>query len=145
MTKDIFDEINLESPVFVPNGEYQVVLKDWKKFWHFRRSDLVMWFEILDQGDYYGELLPAYYRVTWNGEKIAAGWKSHFCRDYQRCFGPVACLDQFTISSFENVLFLAEIREVISDQDGQPLGEVNQYSRIGRLIRVLPSLDSCDR
>ena len=140
MSDPIRDEIELLRPVFVPKGEYRVILRHWKKFWHFSRLDLVMWFEIVEENDYCGVLLPKYYQVKWNGEQIVAGWKSHFCRDYQQCFGAVERTDQFEIKEFENLMFLAEVREVTHDQGNRPLGEVNQYSRIGRLLEVISSM-----
>ena len=138
-------EMEQDRPVLVPTGEYRVVLSHWKKFWHFQRPDLVMWFEIRDNDDYHGYILPAYYRVTWNGEQFSAGWKTHFCRDYQQCFGAVDSTDQFEIKKFKGVVFLAEIREVKKDQEQRPLGKVNQYSRIGRLLGVVASLDETDQ
>ena len=101
MTKDIIDELSQERPAFVPKGEYRVRLRDWKKFWHFSRLDLVMGFEIVEN-DYCGVLLPKFYQVKWDGEQIVAGWKSDFCRDYQQCFGAVERTDQFEISEFED-------------------------------------------
>ena len=136
MSKDIIDEINLERPVFVPKGEYRVRLRHWKKFWHFSRLDLVMGFEIVEN-DYCGVLLPKFYQVKWDGEQIVAGWKSDFCRDYQQCFGAVERTDQFEISQFEDLVLLAEVREVTQDQEKRPLAEVNQYSRIGQLLKVI--------
>ncbi len=136
MSKDIIDEINLERPVFVPKGEYRVRLRHWKKFWHFSRLDLVMAFEIVES-DYCGVLLPKFYQVKWDGEQIVAGWKSDFCRDYQQCFGAVERTDQFEIRKFEDLVLLAEVREVTQDQEKRPLAEVNQYSRIGQLLKVI--------
>ncbi len=136
MSKDIIDEINLERPVFVPKGEYRVRLRHWKKFWHFSRLDLVMAFEIVES-DYCGVLLPKYYQVKWNGEQIVAGWKSDFCRDYQQCFGAVERTDQFEIRKFEDLVLLAEVCEVIHDRGKRPLAEINQYSRIGQLLKVI--------
>ena len=137
MSKDIIDEVNSQPLVLIPEGEYQVVLKHWKKFWHFGRNDLVMLFEIVDQGNYFGKFLPKYYQVKWNGEQIVAGWKSGFCRNYQQFFGAVERTDQFEIRKFEDLVLLAEVREVTHDQEKRPLAEVNQYSRIGQLLKVI--------
>ena len=137
MSDPIRDEIELLRPVFVPNGEYRIILRHWKKFWHFSRLDLVMGFEIVEENDYCGVLLPKYYQVKWDGEQIVAGWKSDFCRDYQQCFGAVERTDQFEISEFEDLVLLAEVREVNRDQEKRPLAKVNQYSRIGRLLKVI--------
>ena len=137
MTKDIIDELSQERPAFVPKGEYPVRLRDWKKFWHFSRLDLVMGFEIVEEDGLSGVLLPKYYQVKWDGEQIVAGWKSDFCRDYQQCFGAVERTDQFEISEFEDLVLLAEVREVNRDQEKRLLAKVNQYSRIGRLLKVI--------
>ena len=137
MSKDIIDEVNSQPLVLIPEGEYQVVLKHWKKFWHFGRNDLVMLFEIVDQGDYFGKFLHRYYQVKWEGEKIVAGPHSNFFRDYQNCFGRVPNTDQFKISMFEDKIILAEVYTVREDKAKRPLAEVNQYSQIDELLKVI--------
>ena len=103
-----------------------------------------MFFEIVGENEYFGTLLPAYYRVTCIGDKLMAGWRSYFCRDYQQCFGPVDRIDQFDVNEFEELMFLAEVRSVIHDQEKRPLDEVNHYSRIGRLLKVISSLEASE-
>ena len=140
MSSDIRDEIESLRPVLVPEGEYPVIFRDWKKLWLFRRPVLVMFFEIAEENEHSGTLLPAYYRVIWNGDQFTAGWRSYFCRDYQQCFGAVDRNDQFDISKFEELIVLAEVREVTHDQEKRPLDKVNRYSRIGRLLKVISSM-----
>ena len=144
MSDSIRDETELPRPEFVPEGEYPVIFRHWKKHWLFRRPVLVMFFEIVGENEYFGTLLPAYYRVTWNGDKLMAGWRSYFCRDYQQCFGAVDRIDQFDVNEFEELMFLAEVRSVIHDQEKRPLDEVNHYSRIGRLLKVISSLEASE-
>ena len=90
---------NGDRPVWVKSGTYQAVFVDWKRSHpHFGRQDLLMRFRIVDEGDFYGVVIPAYYRVTWNKRNnFSAGWHSHFCRDYQQCFGRVERHDQIRI------------------------------------------------
>ena len=145
MGSDIRDEIESLRPVLVHEGEYPVIFRVWKKLWLFRRPGLFMFFEIAEEHGCSGTLLPAYYRVTWNGEQFSAGWKSYFCRDYQQCFGAVDRNDHFDISEFEGLIILAEVREVTHDQEKRPLGEVNQYSRIGRLLKVISSMGTSEQ
>ena len=63
--------------------------------------------------------------------------KSYFCRDYQQCFGAVDRNDQFEIREFDDLVFLAEVREVKEDLEKRPLAEVNYYSRIGQLLKFI--------
>ena len=67
--------------------------------------------------------------------------RSRPIRDYQQCFGAVDRNDQFDTSEFEELVFLAEVREVTHDQEKRLLAKVNQYSRIGRLLGAISSME----
>ena len=75
--------------------------------------------------------------MKWEGEKIVAGPHSKFCRGYQNCFGRVPNTDQFKISMFEDKIILAEVYTVREDKAKRSLAEVNQYSQIDELLKVI--------
>ena len=127
-----------DRPVWVKAGTYQAVMVDWKRSHpHFGRQDLLMRFRIVDEGDFYEVVIPAYYRVTWNKRNnFSAGWHSHFCRDYQQCFGRVERKDRYAMSKFESVQLKVKVVENTTDAKGQPLAPVNQYSRVERVLEV---------
>ena len=128
-----------DRPVWVKSGIYPAVLVDWKRSHpHFGRVDLLMWFRIVEEGDFYGVVIPAYYQVTWaKGKNFSAGWHSHFCRDYQQCFGRVERKDRFAITKFESVQLKVKVVENTTDSKGEPLARVNQYSRVERVLEVV--------
>ena len=128
-----------DRPVWVKSGIYRAVLVDWRRSHpHFGRVDLLMRFRIADVGDFYGVVIPAYYQVTWaKGKNFSAGWHSHFCRDYQQCFGRVERKDRFAMSKFESVQLKVKVVENTTDSKGEPLARVNQYSRVARILEVV--------
>ena len=97
-----------------------------------------MRFRILDEGEFFGFVLPAYYRVKWGkGNNFGAGWHSYFCRDYQQCFGRVERKDRYAMSKFESVVLKVKVVVNNTDAKGQPLAPVNQYSRVERVLEVV--------
>ena len=97
-----------------------------------------MWFRIVDEGDFYGVVIPAYYRVSWTKRNnFSAGWHSYFCRDYQQCFGRVERKDRYAMTKFESVQLKVKVVENTTDSKGEPLARVNQYSRVARILEVV--------
>ena len=128
-----------ERPVWVKAGTYRAVMVDWKRSHpNFGRQALLMRFRIIEEGDFHGAVLPAYYRVEWGkGNQFSAGWYTHFCRDYQQCFGRVERKDRFAMTKFESVPFKVKVVVNTTDPKGQPLAPVNQYSRVERVLEVV--------
>ena len=128
-----------DRPVWVKAGTYRAVMVDWKRSHpHFGRQDLLMWFRIVEEGEFFGFVLPAYYRVKWGkGNNFGAGWHSYFCRDYQQCFGRVERKDRYAMSKFESVVLKVKVVVNNTDAKGQPLAPVNQYSRVERVLEVV--------
>ena len=62
------------------------------------------------------------------------------CDQYAYFFSFQMGNDQFDISKFEELIVLAEVLEVTHGQEKRPLDKVNQYSRIGRLLKVISSM-----
>ena len=127
-----------DRPVWVKAGTYQAVMVDWKRSHpHFGRQDLLMRFRIVDEGDFYEAVIPAFYRVSWNKRNnFSAGWYSNFCRDYQQCFGRVERKDRFAMTKFESVQLKVKVVENTTDAKREPLAPVNQYSRVERILEV---------
>ena len=97
-----------------------------------------MRFRIVDEGDFYEAVIPAYYRVSWaKSNHFSAGWYSNFCRDYQQCFGRVERKDRFAMTKFEAVQLKVKVVENKTDSKGEPLARVNQYSRVERILEVV--------
>ena len=128
-----------DRPVWVKAGTYRAVMVDWKRSHpNFGHQALLMRFRIIDEGESFGFVLPAYYRVKWGkGNQFSAGWYSNFCQHYQQCFGRVERKDRYAMSKFESVQLKVDVRVITKDQEGQPLAPVNQYSRVSRILEVV--------
>ena len=128
-----------DRPGLVKAGTYRAVMGGWeKRHPQFRRQDLQMRFRIIEEGEFFGFVLSAYYRVKWGkGNNFGAGWHSYFCRDYQQCFGRVERKDRYAMSKFEPVVLKVKVVVNNTDSKGQPLAPVNQYSRVERVLEVV--------
>ena len=55
---------------------------------------------------------------------------------YQACFGRQDS-NEFDLGCLRRHIYLAEIENVVHDSKGRVLAEVNQYSRVTRLLEVV--------
>ena len=128
-----------DRPGLVKAGTYRAVMVGWeKRHPQFRRQDLQMLFRIIEEGEFYGFILPGWFRVNWGkGNPFSAGWKTYFCRDYQNCFGRVERNDRFAMTKYESVVLKVKVVVNTRDFTGQVLGPVNEYSRVERVLGVV--------
>ena len=128
-----------EDPL-VPEGSYKAVMVNWEKTYsgYFKKHLLIMRFRIVDEGQWHGAVVPAYFKVlpTKNGQ-VKAAPKSYFFRDYQACFGKVRRSDRLAMSHFKTRLLKVQVVTVSKDTDGMKLAEVNHYSRVKHILGVV--------
>jgi len=132
-------------PPKIPPGEYAVQMKRFKTAMMFggKAPKLVIDFVIVEQGEYFGLVLPKYYNVKrligrpQEGGRFKVGATGDFARDYFRLFyvGDRR-LDRLPMSLWEGVTLLAKVSTVKRARDGD-IPEALQYSKIERLIKVL--------
>ena len=78
-----------ERPILIEPGNYAAVMIDWKVNYsgYFKKHSLLMHFRIVEMGEFYGVVLPAWFNIQPSkGKSIKAGWRSDFLRMYQECF-----------------------------------------------------------
>ena len=78
-----------DRPVLISPGTYEAVMIDWKVNYsgYFKKHSLLMHFRIVEMGEFYGVVLPAWFNIQPSkGKSIKAGWRSDFLRMYQECF-----------------------------------------------------------
>ena len=130
-----------ERPVLISPGTYEAVMIDWKvnHSGYFKKHSLLMHFRIVEVGEFYGVVLPAWFNVqSSKGKSIKAGWRSDFLRMYQECFNTrLDRRDRIPMHRFENVALMVEVETISKDSKGYSLGKINQYSRVRRCLPVL--------
>ena len=131
------EESTYQPLVLLEEGQYQVTPFRSGQHWYMgKRADLRVEFALVS-GDHQGELITGYWQVKWlNSNRFSAGPKSNFFRMYQACFGRQDN-NEFDLGCLRNHIYLAEIENVVHDSKGRVLAEVNQYSRVTRLLEVV--------
>ena len=130
-----------DRPVLISPGTYEAVMIDWKVNYsgYFKKHSLLMHFRIVEMGEFYGVVLPAWFNIQPSkGKSIKAGWRSDFLRMYQECFNTrLDRRDRIPMHRFENVALMVEVETISKDSKGHSLGKINQYSRVRRCLPVL--------
>ena len=130
-----------ERPILIKPGNYAAVMIDWKVNYsgYFKKHSLLMHFRIVEMGEFYGVVLPAWFNIQPSkGKSIKAGWRSDFLRMYQECFNTrLDRTDRISMHRFENVALKVEVVTISKDSKGHPLGKINQYSRVRRCLELL--------
>lgn len=130
-----------DRPVLISPGTYEAVMIDWKvnHSGYFKKHSLLMHFRIVEMGEFYGVVLPAWFNIQPSkGKSIKAGWRSDFLRMYQECFNTrLDRTDRISMHRFENVALKVEVVTISKDSKGHPLAKINQYSRVRRCLELL--------
>ena len=79
-----------ERSILIEPGNYAAVMIDWKVNYsgYFKKHSLLMHFRIVEMGEFYGVVLPAWLNVKPSKGKttVKAGWRCNFFRMYQEIF-----------------------------------------------------------
>ena len=131
-------EIEVFTPlVLIKDGEYEVTPIRSSQSWYMsKRCDLRVEFALIT-GEHQGEIITGYWQVKWlDRTRFSVGPKSNFFRMFQSCFGRQDT-NEFDLECLHGRTYLAEIECVVHDSKGRDLAEVNQYSRVARLLKVV--------
>ena len=125
-----------DRPVLIDPGIYMGHLVDWEKSFNpmFRKFSLVMNFKIRD------EMIPGWFNIEPSDSEttVKAGWKSNFVRMYQECLDiRLSRRDRISLMPFHNKFMFLEVVSIKRDSDQAKLAEVNHYSRVKRIIKVI--------
>ena len=130
-----------DRPVLISPGTYEAVMIDGKVNYsgYFKQHSLLMHFRIVEMGEFYGVVLPAWFNVQPSkGKSIKAGWRSDFLRMYQECFNiKLERRDRIPMSRFKSIRLKVEVATIGKDTQGQPLAKINHYSRVGRVLKAV--------
>ena len=134
-------EAGEDSPL-IPEGSYEMSYL-YHTTWRFmgRQPKVVAYFVIMEPGEYFQVVLPAYYnaikligKCCKNGGFKAAK-KSYLVRDYCRVFPtqPLPRLDRIPLTRLESVIVRGTVVTVGKDFQQQDIPEPARYSRVVRI------------
>ena len=130
-----------DSPL-IPEGNYEMSYLH-HTTWMFmgRQPKVVVYFAIIEPGDHYQVVLPAYYnaikligrRCKWGGFKAAK--KSYLVRDFCRVLPTQSLprLDRVPLTKLESIIVRGEVVTVKKDFEQRGIPEAAQYSRVARI------------
>ena len=124
-----------EEDALIPPGLYELAYVRHDYRYIFRRWSLDLTFCVV--GERRGTILHCYYRVAKENKAYRAGPKSKLMRSARNLFGRSAAKYGMPWDRLKNVIVEGEVVTVTKDSAENDLGEANQYSIIGRLVRVV--------
>ena len=133
--------------VLVPEGEYELRYVDYETANYFGDPRVTVHFAIIEPEDYAGLPIDRYYNVKkLTGPprrfgKYIARRRGDLPREFNRIAGKSERLDRISFARFRDKRIIGDVCTVHRDHKKEPLPEEDQYSRIARLVRVLPGDD----
>ena len=109
-----------------------------------KNPKLVINFQVMEYGDYFGLIIPKYYGVTRLTSKpkksggFQVGRKSKFLREFLTLFPDqsVKRLDRFPMSRFQGVMIKGRVKTVTKSFNQRKIPESLQYSVIEELLKI---------
>jgi hypothetical protein len=125
-----------DRPVLIKPGISSGRMMNWEKSFNpmFRKYSLVMNFKVKN------EVIPGWFNIKPSDSEttVKAGWKSNFVRMYQECLDiRLSRVDRISLMPFHNKFMIVEVVSIQRDSDQAKLAEVNHYSRVKRIIKVI--------
>ena len=130
-----------DSPLIL-EGVYEMAYQ-YHVTWKFMgcQPKVVIYFSIIEFGDYFEIVLPAYYNVIKHTGKCGksgnfkAAKKSYLVRDYCRALPsqPLPRLDRIPLSNLASVIVRGTVITVKKGLDQREIPEAARYSRVARI------------
>lgn len=122
----------LQGPVLIPPGEYEMKYALHRIERRFNRGALEIYFNVLD---YDHVALPRYYKITLLGKhRFRVGRGSDLVRDFHRVFpARIKRLDRIPLHWLKDVRLMGTIGTVTHDHEGKSLADETQYSVVREL------------
>lgn len=130
--------------VLVPPGTYNLkFLYGETRYLHNRSPKLVLWFSIIDMGEFFGAKVARYYHIKEikgrpgkNG-RFKAGAKSDFMREYfsvvtQR----VQRMDRIPLTYLEDYVIKAKVKTVEKSYDQSKIPKALHYSVVEKVLEA---------
>ena len=133
--------------VLVPEGEYEIRYLYYETGHYFGKACVTVDFVIIGPEEYEGLPICRFYNVKEldGPPRRFANYKANnggnLTREFRRIAGHTGRPDRISFRQFKNLRIIAEIETVRRDYKRQALDEDDHYSRISRLVKVLPGED----
>lgn len=133
--------------VLVPEGEYELRYVDYETGMFFGSAKVVVHYAIIDPEEYAGLPIDRFYNVQkltgppGRFGKYKAPRRGDLYREFKRLLGHDERRDRLRFARLKDQRVIAEIQTVKTDHKHEQLPEHDRYSRIRRLIKVLPGDD----
>jgi len=133
--------------VLVPDGEYELRYVDYETASYYGSPKVVVHYAIIEPDEYAGLPVDRFYnakRLTGppgRFGKYVAPRRGDLFREYSRLVGQPERLDRILFSRLKGKRVIGEVQTVHTDHKHEPLPEDDRYSRIKRLVSVLPGDD----
>ena len=133
--------------VLVPEGEYELRYVDYETGHYFGGPKVVVHYAIISPEEYAGLPVDRFYNASrltgppGRFGKYAAPRRGHLVREFNRLIGRSGRLDRLRFAQLKDRRVIGEIETVTTDHKHEELPDDDRYSRIKRLIDVLPGDD----
>ena len=133
--------------VLVPEGEYELRYVDYETATYYGSPKVVVHYAIIEPEEFAGLPVDRFY----NAKKLTgppglfgkyiARRRGDLFREFNRIIGRVERLDRISFARLKGKRIIGDIQTVQIDHKHEELPEDDRYSRIRRLIKVLPGDD----
>ncbi len=133
--------------VLVPDGEYELRYVDFETAMYFGNPKVIVHYAIIRPEEYAGLPVDRFYNAKkltsppGRFGKYVAKPCGSLIREFKRLVGRGERLDRLRFARLKGQRVIGEIQTVKTDHKHEELPEDDRYSRIGRLIKVLPDDD----
>ena len=133
--------------VLVPDGEYELRYVDYETATYYGNPKVVVHYSIIDPEEYAGLHVDRFYnalRLTsppGRFGKYVAPRRGDLFREFKKLVGRSERLYRLRFTQLKDQRVIGEIQTVKTDHRHEELPEEDRYSRIKRLLHVLPSDD----
>ena len=133
--------------VLVPEGEYELRYVDYETATYYGSPKVVVHYAIIEPEEYAGLPVDRFYNATkltgppGRFGKYVAPRRGDLFREFKRLIGQGERLDRLRFARLKDQRVIGEIQTVKTDHKHEELPEDDRYSRIKRLIHVLPGDD----
>ncbi|MCH9026680.1 MAG: hypothetical protein IIA05_06130 [Proteobacteria bacterium] len=131
----------------MPNGEYELRYLYYETAMYFGNPKVIVHCAIVAPDDCASLLVDRFYNVQRligpprkYGNYVASR-NCHLVREFRQVIGEASRRDRISFKTLKGKRLMGELEVVTWDYQNNPLPEENQYSRIAKLVRVLPDDD----
>ncbi len=133
--------------VLVPEGEYELRYVDYETATYFGKAKVIVHYAIIQPDEYAGLPVDRFYNAKkltgppGRFGKYVAPRRGNLFREFKKLVGRTERLDRLRFAQLKDQRVVGEIQTVTTNHKHEELPEDDRYSRIKRLLHVLPGDD----